>query len=135
METYWRRSFDQVIEGGYLNQNVIKPRKYDALLFGQVVNRDLDLYAFWHSSQTTDPGLNVALYKNPVVDKALEMIRLETKPEARQVLYSKIETELQKDIPAVFIYSPHFIYVVPKNLQNVNIEKISTPSERFTTAY
>jgi peptide/nickel transport system substrate-binding protein len=82
----------KVVEGGYLNQNIIKPRRYDALLFGQVVNRDLDLYAFWHSSQRTDPGLNVSLYSNATVDKLLETMRVEVKPEAREAMYTKFET-------------------------------------------
>ncbi|MBX4197887.1 peptide ABC transporter substrate-binding protein [Candidatus Parcubacteria bacterium] len=123
----------RVVEGGYLNQNIIKPRRYDALLFGQVVNRDLDLYAFWHGSQRVDPGLNVALYENDTVDKLLETMRTETKRETRQELYGKFERELNKDIPAVFLYSPHFIYVVPEDLRGVDIHELSNPSERFST--
>jgi peptide/nickel transport system substrate-binding protein len=122
----------KVVEGGYLNQNVIKPRKYDALLFGQVVNRDLDLYAFWHSSQRADPGLNVALYENKNVDKILESMRTEIDPEKRKALYAQFDAEIQKDTPAVFLYSPHFIYVVPQSLKGIHLQKISTPSERFT---
>ncbi|HEY4511290.1 MAG TPA: peptide ABC transporter substrate-binding protein, partial [Candidatus Paceibacterota bacterium] len=41
----------KIFEAGSLNQNIIRPRKYDALLFGEIINHDLDLYAFWHSSQ------------------------------------------------------------------------------------
>ena len=46
---------------GNLNQDVIRPRNYDALLFGEIINHESDLYAFWHSSQRKDPGLNVAI--------------------------------------------------------------------------
>lgn len=125
----------KIVEGGYLNQNVIKPRKYDALLFGQVVNRDLDLYAFWHSSQRDDPGLNVALYSNSTVDKTLEMMRIETKASTRQELYKKIESELQDDIPAIFLYSPHFIYVLPEELKGISLKQVSSPSERFSSIH
>src|SRR3990167_8117576 len=34
-----------------LNTNIIRPRAYDAIFFGEVVGRSLDLFAFWHSSQ------------------------------------------------------------------------------------
>jgi peptide/nickel transport system substrate-binding protein len=122
----------RVVEGGYLNQNVIKPRKYDALLFGQVVNRDLDLYAFWHSSQRADPGLNVALYNNTTVDKILESMRAEINLTQRKVLYSQFAAELRKDVPAVFLYSPNFIYVVPQQLGGISLHEVSNPSERFT---
>ena len=50
----------KVFEYGDLSQNIIKTRKYDALLFGEFVGKDLDLYAFWHSSQRNDPGQNIA---------------------------------------------------------------------------
>ncbi len=44
----------QIFDQGDLSQNVIRPRKYDALLFGEVVGRELDLFAFWDSSQRND---------------------------------------------------------------------------------
>src|SRR6185369_17927164 len=62
----------KTFETGNLNQNVIRPRKYDALLFGEIINNESDLFAFWHSSQRKDPGLNVAMYTNAKVDKILE---------------------------------------------------------------
>ncbi len=121
----------KVVEGGNLNQSIIKPRKYDALLFGQVVNRNLDLYAFWHSSQLADPGLNVALYSNKTADPLVENMRTLTNKEERFQEYTKFDAELRKDIPALFLYAPHFIYVVPPNLYNNAITQIATPSERF----
>ncbi len=124
----------KIVEGGYLNQNVIRPRRYDALLFGQVVNRDLDLFAFWHSSQRADPGLNVALYQNQNVDKILESIRTEISLEKRQELYRQFDASLQTDIPAVFLYSPHFIYVVPAEIKGLALEGVSNSSERFSNA-
>ena len=51
----------KTFEVGNLNQGVIRPRKYDVLLFGQIINHESDLFAFWHSSQRKDPGLNVAM--------------------------------------------------------------------------
>ncbi|MEK9177130.1 MAG: ABC transporter substrate-binding protein, partial [Patescibacteria group bacterium] len=46
----------RVFEENDLNVEVIRPRKYDALLFGLVVGDDVDLYAVWHSSHRNDPG-------------------------------------------------------------------------------
>src|SRR3989344_5952561 len=54
-----------------LNSSIIRPRAYDAILFGEVVGRTLDLFAFWHSSQRNDPGLNLALYTNARADSLL----------------------------------------------------------------
>jgi peptide/nickel transport system substrate-binding protein len=123
----------QVYETGDLNQNVIRPRKFDALLFGEVVGRDADLYPFWHSSQRNDPGLNIALYANSKVDKLLEDSRKQSDPERREADYKSFDQELKNDIPAVFLYAPNFIYVVPKDLYAVSIGNLSSPSDRFTT--
>lgn len=118
-------------EGGNLNQNIIRPRKYDALLFGQIVNRDLDLYAFWHSSQKNDPGLNIALYDNGKADKILENIRTLSDKNARLTEYQKFQDLLANDTPAVFLYSPDFLYLAPKEVKNIVIDHLTTPSERF----
>ena len=64
----------RTFEIGNLNQNVIRPRKYDTLLFGEIINHESDLFAFWHSTQRKDPGLNVAMYTNAKVDKILGSI-------------------------------------------------------------
>src|SRR4029079_11032839 len=89
----------QVYDQGDLSQNVIRPRKYDALLFGEVVGRELDLFAFWHSSQRNDPGLNIALYANKDADTILEQLRATRSETDRATLYKKFESELAADVP------------------------------------
>jgi len=121
----------QIFETGDLNQNVIRPRRYDALLFGQIIGRDLDLFAFWHSSQRNDPGLNIALYTNIKADRLLSSARTAADLRERLSLYRSVATEVEKDVPAVFLYSPDFIYLVPKGLKGVEIDRLTTPSERF----
>jgi peptide/nickel transport system substrate-binding protein len=116
---------------GDLNQNSIRPRKYDALLFGEVIGRDLDLFAFWHSSQRSDPGLNISMYANSKADKLLEAARTESDPLKRLDDYSKFEDEFYNDLPALFLYSPDFIYVVPQELRGLSLSNITTGSERF----
>jgi len=122
----------KIFEVGDLNQNIIRPRKYDSLLFGEIVGKDLDLYPFWHSSQRNSPGLNIALYTNIKADKLLENIR-KTTDQAEQKLYlDSFNKEIKSDIPAVFTYSPYFIYIVPNKVHNVNIGTPTTSSERFS---
>ncbi len=122
-------------EIGNLNQAVIRPRKYDTLLFGEVVNHESDLFAFWHSSQRKDPGLNVAIYTNANVDKLLEDAFVTADSAVRDQKYAQFESIIQKDMPAVFLYSPSFIYVVSKNLKDLNLGNITSPSDRFLDAY
>ncbi|MEI6553630.1 MAG: ABC transporter substrate-binding protein, partial [bacterium] len=121
----------EIFDGADLNQKVIKPRKYSALLFGNIINRDMDLYPFWHSSQRNDPGLNIALYANIKVDKLLETARSSISNDTRLQAYADIETEINKDIPAIFLYSPDYIYLTSGRAKNIQINNLNHPSERF----
>ena len=125
----------KVFEIADLNQNVIRPRKYDALLFGEVVGRDPDPFAFWHSSQRNDPGLNIALYTSAKVDKILEEARGLISREERTKKYEEFQKEIFQDNPAIFLYSPSFIYILPKTLKGFETEYIVTPAERFTNVF
>ena len=125
----------QIYPLAQLNTNVIRPRSYDALLFGEVVGPQLDLYAFWHSSQRNDPGLNLAMYANSNADAILSQARATTDPAARGALYQQFASALVKDRPALFLYAPDFIYVVPKSLQGISLGALSGPSGRFASAY
>lgn len=125
----------KTFEVGNLNQSVIRPRNYDALLFGQIINHESDLYAFWHSSQKKDPGLNVAMYTNIKVDKILEDAFITIDNQSRIKKYAQFEAEIKKDMPAVFLYSPNFIYTVPKKLMGSSIEHIISPKDRFSNVY
>ncbi len=121
----------KVFDTGDLNQNVIRPRNYDALLFGEIVGRELDLFAFWHSSQRNDPGLNIALYTNKDADKLLETARSSSQPNARMDAYDKFASIVSGETPAIFLYSPDFIYIVPKSLKGIELGLVTTPAERF----
>lgn len=121
----------KVFETGDLNQDVIRPRKYDALLFGEIVDRSLDLFAFWHSSQRNDPGLNIALYANITADKLLEDIRTTRDKKIQLEKLAAFEEELKGDMPAIFIYAPDFIYLPPAQVRGISLGSITTPSERF----
>ncbi len=125
----------QTFEVGALNTDVIRPRKYDALLFGEIINKESDLYAFWHSSQRRDPGLNVAMYTNANVDKILEDAFVTIDREARIKKYVQFENEIKKDMPAVFLYTPNFIYLVSPNLMGLSMDHITFPANRFLNVY
>jgi len=114
-----------------VQQNYIRPREYNALLFGQVLGIDPDPYVFWHSSQTRDPGLNLALYSNPDVDKVLESIRKDSKESDRLKDFQKFQQLVSDDLPALFLYTPNYLYLVSKNVQGININSMVTPDKRF----
>jgi peptide/nickel transport system substrate-binding protein len=121
----------KVFEISDLNQEVIKTRKYDSLLFGTIIGRDMDFYPFWHSSNRNSPGLNIAMYTNSRADKILENIRKSTDPQERKTYLENLEKEIKNDVPAVFTHSPYFIYIVPKKVKNVELGLLVTSADRF----
>jgi len=124
----------QIYDATDLNQNVIRPRKYDALFFGEAIGRDLDFYGFWNSSQRNDPGLNIAMYANSTVDKLLDDSRTTTDENQRLADYKAFEAQIVSDVPAVFVYAPDFIYIVPNDLQGLSLN-VTTPEDRFNNVY
>lgn len=125
----------KIFETGDLNQNVIRSRDYDIILFGEIVGRDPDPFAFWHSSQRNDPGLNIAMYANITADSLLEEARTISDEQERKEKYIEFQKEVAKDSPAVFLYSPYYLYIVPEELKGFDTENITVPSERFTTVH
>jgi len=121
----------KIFKSGDLNQNVIRPRTYDALFFGEIIGRESDPFAFWHSSQRNDPGLNIALYTNITTDKLLEEGREISDTEKRTKIYQQFQDEVIKDMPFVPVYSPDFIYIIPDTIKGIEVGTITVPSERF----
>ena len=121
----------QSFEANDLQQDVIRPRKYDALLFGEVVGRDMDLFAFWDSSQRNDPGLNIALYTNATVDKLLKDARADEDIVERRKTTREAADIITDEVAAVFLYSPHFVYLTPTNVHGLTLGTMITPADRF----
>ena len=118
-----------------LESTVIRPRKFEIMLFGQVYGYEPDPFAFWHSSQVKDPGLNVALYANKSADRILEDARHLPDPQARAAKYEELQKIITRDIPAVFLYSQVYLYAISDDLRGVDIKKISLPADRFNEAH
>lgn len=121
----------KVFEQSDLSQNIIKGRKYEALLFGKVVGEKSDLYPFWHSSQRMDPGLNISLYANITVDKNLEEMQKNFNTDENNERKVVIINQIKEDLPAIFLFSPDMIYIPSPKINNINLKNISSSNERF----
>jgi peptide/nickel transport system substrate-binding protein len=124
----------ELYEPGDLSQNVIRPRKYEALLYGMVVGRDVDLYPFWSSQERNDPGLNIALYANKTVDALLEEVRGTGDVAKRNENLEKIDETISEEYPAAFLYASDFMYAIPHDLKGVLLPQIISPADRFASA-
>lgn len=122
----------ELYEQSDLVQTVIRPRDYQALLFGADIGRSLDFYPFWHSSGREDPGLNVSLYANITVDKLVTDMRTATSSQERDRQIGQFVQELSREYPATFLFTPSFEYVVAKNIKTTAMKRIQRTSERFS---
>ena len=122
----------QILPLATLEKEIIQTRSYDALLFGEIIGQDPDLFSFWHSSQVTDPGLNLSAYQNKDLDELLEKIRQDFDKEQRMNDMKIVQDTLFKDKPALFLYNPFYLYVLPKKIKGNNIQYANLPSEKFS---
>lgn len=114
-----------------LESSIIRPRNFEMLLFGQVYGYEPDPFAFWHSSQVKDPGLNITFFSDKKVDKLLEDMRKTSDPKIRDKNYRDFSDILTKNLPAIFLFSQDYLYLLPTRIQGVSPIKISLPSDRF----
>lgn len=117
---------------GDLTQKTIKPREFDILLFGEILYMDPDPFSFWHSSQKKDPGLNLAMYDNPQADKLLEDARQTHDYKERIKKYDAFQQIITEDIPAIFLFSPHYLYAASSSVRGIEVKNIATPARRFS---
>jgi len=115
--------------------NFIQPREYQSILFGQeYTGNEPDPFLFWHSSNSKDPGKNIAVYKNDELDELLIKARQEQDIEKRKKLYAQIEKKLTNDYPAIFLYSPRYLFIANKKIKGINISSLIQPGFRFSSA-
>ncbi len=132
---HWRELGVEVVTEQFeqtgLVQSVIRPRDFQALLFGLDMSRSYDLYPFWHSSQKDDPGLNIAQYTNLSVDALLEEARITASTEERDQLFNEASDIISEEQPAVLLFQPEFIYVVSDEVTTSLPDRIGKPTDRF----
>jgi peptide/nickel transport system substrate-binding protein len=115
-----------VYQLGDLDRDIIRPRSYDILLFGQVLKQPTDLYAFWHSSQRKDPGLNISEYADRQSDLILEsMIKKGIDEASLHTLSDRVLSSGQ----VIPLYSPISEILVPKNINRVAIPPLANQSD------
>lgn len=112
--------------------NILPGRSYEILLTGTLTDYNMDPYPFWHSSQNTETGLNLAGYNNSEADKLLETARSSTDYAVREENYRKFADLLAKDIPAVFLYQSTYTYALSSKIEQAEIENIVYPHDRFS---
>ncbi len=120
-----------VLKSADIISGIIKPRNYQMILFGNTLNRTPDIFSFWHSSQKFDPGLNLALFGDKAVDSLLEATRQTLDATTTAQNLSKIQKIIHDAWPAVFLYSPNYLYATSKDLGGFSGDLVAYSSNRF----
>lgn len=92
-------------------QNILQPRRYDVLLYQLAIGGDPDVYAYWHSSQTTATGVNLSNYKNTAADDALVSARSRVEKDLRNAKYQTFARQWLNDVPAIGLYQATTQYI------------------------
>ena len=133
-------------------KKAVREREFDAILYGYKANQPKDLAKLWKSGDTENLA-SVTSFGSPKLNELL--INLEsTKPPDRlaerlsrvpndnwqNTVYNEIKVEMMKSVPAIFLYSPHFLYILPDKIMGVSLKekqlgRISNSSDRFTNVH
>ncbi|MBD3238662.1 MAG: hypothetical protein GF332_03430 [Candidatus Moranbacteria bacterium] len=121
----------EVLSIGDLQNSKIEGRNYQALLYGETLKIDPDPRAYWHSSYRKAPGQNFSNYKSEAVDELLDKGKEEVNEDLRRGIYQEFQLELNKDVPAIFLYSSYYLYPISAKVKGVKLDFISDSSKRF----
>ncbi len=120
-----------VMSPGELQRTAVQTRAYESLLYGAQPMLDQDPYSFWHSSQKRESGLNLSLFDNTAADDALALARETLDTAQRHELYRSFQTIYLSEMPALFLFSPAYLYVTDGSVQGMGIELMNASYDRF----
>lgn len=124
----------QPMDVATLIKDVIRPRAYEALIFGQDLGGNSDPYVYWHSSQISDPGLALAVEVDKDIDNNLEQARIATSLNKAIPYYLKFQSAFADLVPAVILYQPKYTYLVDQKVKGVTDKiNLSSVADRFIT--
>lgn len=121
----------KTIAADKLNKDIVEPRNFEVLLFGQAVGRDPDRYVNWHSEQSNYPGLNITGFSQVRADRALEEGRNEIDIDKRIIHYDEFQRVIYEQSPAVFLYHPYVNYYINKRITGVGQKATYIEADRF----
>jgi peptide/nickel transport system substrate-binding protein len=115
-------------------QSSLANHVYDILLYGVSLGPDPDVYAYWHSSQAdirSPNRLNFSEYRSGAADSALEAGRTRTDPTVRAIKYRPFLEAWVKDVPAVALYQPRYLYLTRAQIANFHPTTLNSGADRF----
>lgn len=112
-------------------QSTLQTRGYDAVMHGISIGNDPDVYAYWHSSQAVDGGMNLSNYKSATADKALEAGRTRQDEAQRALKYKPFLKAWLDDAPAIALFRPRIYYVTRGTVYGLDEHMLNTDADRY----
>lgn len=120
------------VPGSVLLRDFLNPRSFQMALTALDNGPDPDVYPFWHSTQTHAGGLNfVSMKRNVFIDKDLEDGRASLSLNERAKAYNDLQQLFVQEVPAVYLYSPTFVFAIDRRIRGVRLDSAVEPSERY----
>lgn len=121
LKQQWQRLGAEVnvrlVDPNDIQQTVLLPRSYDALVYELELGADPDIFAYWHLSQADPRGLNLSNYKSTIASEALSSAQLRLESSARLPKYELFTDAWIADSPAIALYQPQLHYATTSDTQ------------------
>jgi peptide/nickel transport system substrate-binding protein len=111
-------------------RDVLGPRAFDALIFEQPAAPDPDPYAYWHSSQATASGFNLASLDDERVDQLLSDARNTPQNLKREDIYRQFQEIFAQEVPSLPLFSSTALYI-QRLVKDAQPGLITQPGDRF----
>ena len=132
LKQQWQRLGAEVnirlVDPNDIQQTVILPRSYDALVYELELGADPDIFAYWHISQADPRGLNLSNYKSTIASEALSSAQLRLESSNRTPKYEIFTDTWIADNPAIALYQPQLHYATAAD--TLALRSASTLSSR-----
>ncbi|MFC2318015.1 MAG: peptide ABC transporter substrate-binding protein [Candidatus Saccharibacteria bacterium] len=115
--------------------SVLQTRAYDVIVYKYAIT-DPDVFAYWHSSQGTGAGMNLAGYTSAVANDFLASSRTAKTSDVKLRRYIGFAKQWQQDVPAIGLYQDQLEYVKTKNSSAFSGDtKLNEITDRFNDVY
>ncbi len=119
-----------------LINDVIRNRKFEILIFGYQFDSNPDYYYSFHSSQISDPGINIAEISNKKIDEVLLKLRKNSlEKDERIKLMNDLNKMVLDDYSFIPLYKPYIIYIFDSRIKNFNKKFLNEISDRMNDVY
>ncbi len=105
----------------------IKNKNFEALILPIKLNEE-NIYQLLNPKKENYSLLN---YTNKKLENALDILKMKKKEEDKEIILKEIKNLIQDDNIFIFLFKIPYYYIFNKKINNIQIEEINYPEERF----